>query len=85
MPVISSFYNSWSGYNDELVWGAIWLSRATTGTESASYLAKAQSYYANLNREGQSAFPVYKWTYDWDDKAVASEILLAKLTGEPST
>ena len=24
-----NFYNSWSGFNDELVWGAIWLYRAT--------------------------------------------------------
>jgi len=82
VPVIASFYNSWSGFNDELVWGAIWLYRATAGTEATGYLAKAESYYANLNREGQSAFPVYKWTYDWDDKSVASEVLLAKLTGK---
>ena len=25
----ASFYQSWSGFNDELVWGAIWLYRAT--------------------------------------------------------
>ena len=25
----AAFYNSWSGFNDELVWGAIWLYRAT--------------------------------------------------------
>ena len=25
----AAYYNSWSGYNDELVWGAIWLYRAT--------------------------------------------------------
>ncbi len=31
----ASFYNSWSGYNDELVWGAIWLYRATS---EAAYL-----------------------------------------------
>ncbi len=24
-PTPQSFYNSWSGYQDELVWGAIWL------------------------------------------------------------
>jgi hypothetical protein len=82
VPVIASFYNSWSGFNDELVWGAVWLARATTGTESTTYLAKAESAYANLNREGQSAFPTYKWTYDWDDKSIASQVLLAKLTGK---
>ena len=25
----ASYYKSWSGYKDELVWGAIWLYRAT--------------------------------------------------------
>ena len=35
----TSFYRSWSGWQDELVWGAIWLYRATG---DASYLAKAE-------------------------------------------
>lgn len=84
IPVIQNFYNSWSGYNDELVWGAIWMSRATTGQESTDFLAKAESYYANLPKEGgaQGTVPEYKWTFDWDDKTIASEILLAKLTGK---
>jgi chitodextrinase len=84
IPVITNFYNSWSGYNDELVWGAIWMSRATTGQESADYLAKAETLYPNLPKEGgsQGTVPEYKWTYDWDDKTIASEILLAKLTGK---
>ena len=25
----SSFYNSWSGYKDELIWSALWLHKAT--------------------------------------------------------
>ena len=25
----SSFYNSWSGYEDELIWGAAWIAKAT--------------------------------------------------------
>jgi endoglucanase len=25
----SMFYNSWSGYNDELVWAAAWIATAT--------------------------------------------------------
>ena len=24
-----SFYNSWSGYQDELIWGAAWVAKAT--------------------------------------------------------
>jgi endoglucanase len=75
----SSYYNSWSGYNDELVWGAIWLHRATG---EAAYLAKAESYYANLGTEPQSTIKSYKWTHDWDDKTYGSYVLLAKLTGK---
>ena len=79
---VGGIYESWSGFRDELVFGAIWLSRATTGTESANYLAKAETGYANLPREEGTTLPKYKWTFDWDDKTIASEILLAKLTGK---
>jgi endoglucanase len=74
----SGFYNSWSGYNDELVWGAIWMYRATNET---AFLDKAQSYYANLSNQQQSAVKSYKWTHAWDDKSYGSYVLLAKLTG----
>ncbi|MBQ1069858.1 glycoside hydrolase family 9 protein, partial [Micromonospora sp. D75] len=47
----TSFYKSWSGYQDELVWGAIWLYRATG---DATYLAKAESEYDKLGTERQS-------------------------------
>ncbi len=75
----SSYYNSWSGFNDELVWGALWLHRATG---EAAYLTKAESYYANLSTEPQSTIKSYKWTHDWDDKTYGSYVLLAKLTGK---
>jgi endoglucanase len=73
-----SFYNSWSGYNDELVWGAIWLYRATN---EAAFLDKAQQYYANLSNQQQTNLKSYKWTHAWDDKSYGSYVLLAKLTG----
>ncbi|MFZ6029083.1 MAG: glycoside hydrolase family 9 protein, partial [Chloroflexota bacterium] len=78
-------YNSWSGYNDELVWGAIWLYRAEEAKAAGSgsaYLAKAEQYYANLNTEPQSTIKSYKWTHAWDDKGYGSYVLLAKLTGK---
>jgi endoglucanase len=78
---VAGIYESFSGYLDELVWGAIWLSRATGGTESAGFLAKAEQYYDLLPREQGTSLAKYKWTLDWDDKAIASEVLLAKLTG----
>src|SRR6478735_3275313 len=72
------YYNSWSGYNDELVWGAIWMYRATNET---AFLDKAQSYYANLSNQQQTTNKSYKWTHAWDDKSYGSYVLLAKLTG----
>jgi endoglucanase len=75
----AGFYNSWSGYNDELVWGAIWLYRATG---EAAFLTKAQAYYANLSNQQQTQIKSYKWTHAWDDKSYGSYVLLAKLTGQ---
>ncbi len=72
------YYQSWSGFNDELVWGAIWLYRATN---QQSYLDKARSYYNNLGTEPQSTTRSYKWTHDWDDKSYGCYVLMAKLTG----
>ncbi len=75
----AGFYRSFSGYNDELVWGAIWLYRATN---DATYLSKAELEYDNLGNEGQSADKAYKFTMSWDDKSYGSYVLLAQLTGE---
>ncbi|WP_309380989.1 glycoside hydrolase family 9 protein [Cerasicoccus frondis] len=68
-----SFYNSYSGYNDELVWGALWLYKATGDN---SYLTKAESYWSNIGGLNNS------WTINWDDKSYGAAILLAQLTGK---
>ena len=73
----AGFYNSFSGFNDELVWGAAWLFRATG---DASYLSTAQAAYANLSTQPQTTIRSYKWTHAWDDKSYGSYVLLAKLT-----
>ncbi|MGP3967677.1 glycoside hydrolase family 9 protein [Streptomyces sp. 6N223] len=73
------FYRSWSGYQDELVWGAYWLHRATG---EASYLAKAESEYDKLGTEPQTSTPSYKWTIAWDNKQFGAYVLLAMETGE---
>jgi len=73
-----NFYNSYSGYWDELVWGAIWLYRATG---DVTYLNKAESYYPNLPDETRQSVKEYKWAHAWDDKTYGSYVLLAKLTG----
>ncbi len=64
----SNFYRSWSGYEDELSWGAAWLYEATG---DASYLALAESYYS-----GGSPY----WALGWDDKANGVTMLLANAT-----
>jgi endoglucanase len=75
----AEFYKSWSGYNDELVWGATWLYLATGDQK---YLDKAEQYYDDLNTEANSKIRSYKWTHGWDDKSYGSYVLLAKLTGK---
>ncbi|WP_442932451.1 glycoside hydrolase family 9 protein [Micromonospora sp. NBC_01699] len=75
---VTSYYRSWSGYQDELVWGAIWLHRATG---EAAYLAKAEAEYDRLGTEPQSTTRLYKWTVAWDNKQFGTYILLANLTG----
>ncbi|WP_428961283.1 glycoside hydrolase family 9 protein [Micromonospora fluostatini] len=75
----TSFYRSWSGYQDELVWGAVWLYRATG---DAAYLAKAESEYDKLGTENQSTLRSYKWTVAWDNKQFGAYVLLANLTGK---
>ncbi|MEV4497183.1 glycoside hydrolase family 9 protein [Micromonospora arborensis] len=75
----TSFYRSWSGWQDELVWAAIWLHRATG---EASYLAKAESEYDKLGTEPQSTTRSYKWTIAWDNKQFGAYVLLANLTGK---
>jgi Glycosyl hydrolase family 9/Cellulose binding domain/Secretion system C-terminal sorting domain/Divergent InlB B-repeat domain len=76
----AGFYNSWSGYNDELVWGALWLYRATNDN---TYLTNAENAYNSLSFEGQSTTnKAYKWTINWDDKTYGCYALLAKLTGK---
>lgn len=76
----SGYYNSWSGYQDELVWGGIWLYRATN---NITYLTNAETAFTQLSNEGQTAYKPYKWTLNWDDKTYGAYILLAKATGNP--
>lgn len=75
----SAYYKSWSGYQDELVWGAYWLYKATG---DASYLSKAESEYDKLGTENQSTTKSYKWTVAWDNKQFGMYALLAMETGK---
>ena len=75
IPNAASFYQSYSGYFDELIWASAWLHRATG---EAQYLQKAESLFAQ-NYTGAS----FRWTHNWDDKIYGAVVLLAQLTGKP--
>lgn len=66
------FYNSWSGYYDELAWAGAWLYLATGNEE---YLSKAESYYPQANQD-------YNWAMCWDDVHIGAAVMLAQITGK---
>ena len=70
IPEVRSFYNSHSGYQDELAWAAAWLHEATG---EADYLALAEAWYPGGNTG---------WALGWDDKSNGVAMLLAEATGE---
>ncbi|KAL8485774.1 hypothetical protein ACS0TY_027884 [Phlomoides rotata] len=62
---VCPFYCSYSGYNDELLWGAAWLFRATN-----------EVYYWNLIRSlgGNDGTDIFSW----DNKYAGARVLLAR-------
>ena len=81
-PQGAAAYTSNSGYNDELVWGSIWLYKAMESQKSGSgtdYLAKAKGYYNNLGKEANQSVHKYKWAHCWDDQTFGSYILLSQI------
>jgi hypothetical protein len=76
----ANYYQSYSGYKDELVWSDIWLAKAndakSTGSGS-SYWTTARTEYNNLSDEPQSTTHSYKWTLAWDDKSYGDYALMA--------
>nr|AMH40365.1 glycoside hydrolase family 9 [Extatosoma tiaratum] len=62
-------YNS-SGYEDELIWGAAWLYRAT---KDKTYLTYVEEVYPTIQ---------YYIGFNWDQKIGGADVLLAKLTGD---
>ena len=75
----AGYYDSWSGFWDELSWAATWI---YLSTNDSNYLDKAESYVPNWEREGQSTDIKYKWTLCWDAKHYGAELLLARITGK---
>jgi len=69
IPDIASAYRSWSGYDDELVWAAIWLYRAT---KEGAYLQDAVKMYNEFRLEGKIG------VFSWDEKTVGVHALMAQ-------
>ncbi|CAN0885577.1 Endoglucanase 17 [Linum grandiflorum] len=66
---VCPFYCSYSGYQDELLWGAAWLHRAT----------KNQMYLNYIKVNGQTlGADEFDNTFGWDNKHVGARILLSK-------
>jgi endoglucanase len=71
IPNVSDFYNSWTGYGDELGWAAAWLLRATGDQR---YQADVDRHYAEFDLSRQP------YEFSWDDKTAGLQVLMAKLT-----
>lgn len=70
---VSAFYNSYSGYNDEVAWSSMWLFRAT---HDQSYVSIAEQF---INFGNVVA------TQSWDDKSYGTYLLMAKFLPSSDT
>ena len=68
----NGFYNSWSGFYDELSWAGCWLYLAT---EDKSYLDNAKSCYSQAGQD-------FNWSLCWDDVHIGAAVMLSIITGE---
>ncbi|KAJ6812640.1 endoglucanase 17-like [Iris pallida] len=66
---VCPFYCSYSGYQDELLWGAAWLHKAT---KNPTYLDYIQANGQTLGADESDN------TFGWDNKHVGARILLSK-------
>jgi len=71
-PEVAEFYNSWSGYGDELTWAAAWLFRATG---EAAYKADYERFWGEFGMNGRPS------EASWDSKQAQVQALLAKIDG----
>ncbi|XP_024520496.1 endoglucanase 1 isoform X1 [Selaginella moellendorffii] len=67
---VSPFYTSYSGYRDELLWGAAWIFRASSDKRYLDYISQ---HGDELGGPGSS----YN-TLSWDNKYAGVDVLLSK-------
>ncbi|KAF3660776.1 Endoglucanase 15 [Capsicum annuum] len=70
MPVAGKFYGS-SGYEDELLWAAVWLLKATKNQKYRNYI--------NAKATSSGGTGGTRPTLSWDDKYVGAQLLIAKM------
>ena len=80
-PSEQGFYNTYSGFIDELAWGAVWLYYAT-GDE------KYNEKYSVIADADYSPYDPFRYTgcegpISWDDKRPGAYVLIAMLTKDP--
>ncbi len=68
----AGFYDSHSGFYDELAWAGAWLYLAT---DDKDYLDTAESCYPQASQD-------YIWAMCWDDVHIGAAVLLARITGD---
>ena len=66
--------NSSTDYYDELAWAAVWLYKATGKQD---YLENAEARLSQSEKRNEESK-----TFDWDDKRVGVNILLAQITNK---
>lgn len=73
VPQASPFYTSWSGYGDELAYGAAAIAKVT-GDDS--YLAKAEDYFKS------EVGGLGDWSWAADDSSYAAATILAQISDD---
>jgi endoglucanase len=70
--VVCPFYCSYSGFNDELLWGASWLALATNNPWYSQYLLN--------NQYSMGGSTMVKRSLNWDDKTLGAQVLTAHVS-----
>jgi hypothetical protein len=77
MGVVKSYYASVSGYKDELLWGALWLYKATDNEKYLEYVIN------NAHCFGGTGWAMEE--FSWDVKYAGLQIMAAKVKRHPIT
>lgn len=77
--IAGAYYNSYSGFADEMSWAGAWLYKKTGNQD---YLDKAIEYSNDWEVVQGTTKWAYKWTHGWDNKTYGARLLLAQITGD---